>query len=289
MCLPDSVSSKSSLEIDWKCFIVMLIFSNADSVRSKARRAAWSQDGDIPNYNPFARTRSNDRRPIEDEESNVGRRHSDTHLEPTIVEHRRAESRQAEKEFPAPHHADTAPPTSATSEKPHGIDLANKIVENGESSSPVGTSKQSADTNDTFVPVQRSGFRNRMKFRNILRKDTEEDSDDGLQRTNTGVSEKSVKRKAALARKIPVMNQVRAALFGSWINVLLIMVPAGFAVNYAHLNGIVVFVVNFIAIIPLAATLSYATEELALRVGETLGGLLNASFGCVSQPPSRFS
>ena len=40
-----------------------------------------------------------------------------------------------------------------------------------------------------------------------------------------------------------------------------------------------VFIVNFIAIIPLAGLLSYATEEIALRVGETLGGLLNASFG----------
>jgi Ca2+:H+ antiporter len=30
---------------------------------------------------------------------------------------------------------------------------------------------------------------------------------------------------------------------------------------------------------PLAAMLSYATEEIALRTGETLGGLLNATFG----------
>ncbi|KAF3925876.1 hypothetical protein ABW20_dc0104266 [Dactylellina cionopaga] len=36
---------------------------------------------------------------------------------------------------------------------------------------------------------------------------------------------------------------------------------------------------NFLAIIPLAGTLSFATEEIALRTGETLGGLLNASFG----------
>jgi len=42
-------------------------------------------------------------------------------------------------------------------------------------------------------------------------------------------------------------------------------------------------VVNFIAIIPLAALLSYATEEIALRIGETLGGLMNATFGYVSQ------
>jgi len=28
--------------------------------------------------------------------------------------------------------------------------------------------------------------------------------------------------------------------------------------------------------------LSYATEEIALRIGDTLGGLLNATFGYVS-------
>lgn len=30
---------------------------------------------------------------------------------------------------------------------------------------------------------------------------------------------------------------------------------------------------------PLAALLGFATEELAIRVGQTLGGLLNATFG----------
>lgn len=40
-----------------------------------------------------------------------------------------------------------------------------------------------------------------------------------------------------------------------------------------------IFIVNFVAIIPLAALLSYATEEIAIRVGETFGGLLNATFG----------
>ena len=68
-------------------------------------------------------------------------------------------------------------------------------------------------------------------------------------------------------------------LFGSWINILLLAVPVGFAIDYAHLNGIANFCVNFVAIIPLAAMLSFATEELARYTNETLGGLLNASFG----------
>ncbi|TVY33572.1 Vacuolar calcium ion transporter [Lachnellula subtilissima] len=74
-------------------------------------------------------------------------------------------------------------------------------------------------------------------------------------------------------------NQLQATIFNSWINILLLAAPAGIACNYAHLDGKVIFCVNFIAIIPLAAMLSFATEEIALHVGESLGGLLNASFG----------
>lgn len=76
-----------------------------------------------------------------------------------------------------------------------------------------------------------------------------------------------------------VASQLRATIFNSWINVLLVLVPVGIALNYTSVSRTAVFVVNFMAIIPLAAMLSYATEEIALRTGETLGGLLNASFG----------
>ena len=89
--------------------------------------------------------------------------------------------------------------------------------------------------------------------------------------------------KAALKRKIPAKDQARAVLFSSWINMLLLAVPVGFVVNYLHVNGIAIFIVNFIAIIPLAAMISCATEEIARRAGNTLGGLLNATFGYV--PP----
>ncbi|KAK3379882.1 Sodium/calcium exchanger protein-domain-containing protein [Lasiosphaeria ovina] len=77
-----------------------------------------------------------------------------------------------------------------------------------------------------------------------------------------------------------VGNQITRTLFNSWINVLLIAAPVGIALNYVKgISGVVVFVVNFIAIVPLAAMLSFATEEIALRTGETVGGLLNATFG----------
>ncbi|RSL52310.1 hypothetical protein CEP54_010970 [Fusarium duplospermum] len=77
-----------------------------------------------------------------------------------------------------------------------------------------------------------------------------------------------------------VANQLQRTFLNSWINILLIAAPVGIALNYVHsVNRIAVFVVNFIAIIPLAAILSFATEEIALRTGEVLGGLINATFG----------
>jgi len=75
---------------------------------------------------------------------------------------------------------------------------------------------------------------------------------------------------------------MKTVLFPSWytINWLLLAVPVGIGIKFAHgINPLAVFVINFLAIIPLAGILSFSTEELALRVGETLGGLLNASFG----------
>ncbi|KUJ16640.1 calcium/proton exchanger [Mollisia scopiformis] len=74
-------------------------------------------------------------------------------------------------------------------------------------------------------------------------------------------------------------NQISRTIFSSWVNILLIAAPVGIALNYAGVDGKVVFTVNFIAIIPLAGMLSFATEEIALHLGESLGGLLNASFG----------
>ena len=82
-------------------------------------------------------------------------------------------------------------------------------------------------------------------------------------------------------KKFTLFSQVRYTIFNSWINVLIIAAPVGIALHFTTVNPIAVFVVNFIAIIPLAAMLSYATEEISLRTGETIGGLLNASFGYV--------
>ena len=77
-----------------------------------------------------------------------------------------------------------------------------------------------------------------------------------------------------------IKNQLRRTLFNLWINILLVAAPTGIAMSYVpSVSRVAIFMVNFLAIVPLAAILSFATEEIALRTGETLGGLLNATFG----------
>lgn len=68
-------------------------------------------------------------------------------------------------------------------------------------------------------------------------------------------------------------------LASNYVNVLLIFVPVGIVLGALDMDPTAVFVVNFLAIMPLAGLLSFATEELAAKMGQTLGGLMNATFG----------
>ncbi|KAJ2079803.1 hypothetical protein H4R24_003531 [Coemansia sp. RSA 988] len=72
---------------------------------------------------------------------------------------------------------------------------------------------------------------------------------------------------------------LQRSIFSSWINVLLLLVPVGIASHPAKFPEVAIFLINFFAILPLAKVLGYATEQLALHLGDTLGGLLNATFG----------
>jgi Ca2+:H+ antiporter len=56
-------------------------------------------------------------------------------------------------------------------------------------------------------------------------------------------------------------------------------VPIGIIAGKTNWDPIAVFTINFFAIIPLAAVLSFATEQISVKLGEALGGLLNATFG----------
>ena len=75
------------------------------------------------------------------------------------------------------------------------------------------------------------------------------------------------------------LKTAKKTLFSNPVNVLLVFVPVGIVAGAMGWNPTLVFVLNFLAIMPLASLLSFATEELAAKLGQTIGGLLNATFG----------
>ncbi|KAK7033071.1 Calcium/proton exchanger [Favolaschia claudopus] len=77
-----------------------------------------------------------------------------------------------------------------------------------------------------------------------------------------------------------VFRSIRSILMASWLNLLLVFIPVSWAFNFADKDQhTLIFVFSFLAIIPLAKLLAFATDELSMRVGQTLAGLLNATLG----------
>jgi Ca2+:H+ antiporter len=61
--------------------------------------------------------------------------------------------------------------------------------------------------------------------------------------------------------------------------VLLLFIPVSAAAHYLGWGDLIVFVTAGLAILPLAAWMGAATEEISIVVGPNIGGLLNATFG----------
>lgn len=65
---------------------------------------------------------------------------------------------------------------------------------------------------------------------------------------------------------------------------LLVFVPAVFACQKLEPEAhTLLFVLSVLAIVPLAALLSHATESVAAKTGDTVGGLLNATLGNLTE------
>ena len=77
------------------------------------------------------------------------------------------------------------------------------------------------------------------------------------------------------------MSATKSSWLKPSLDWLLVFVPVAFALRYVPgwQNGTALFIVSALAIIPIAGWMGHATEQLAHRMGEGIGGLLNASFG----------
>ncbi|KAK5105777.1 hypothetical protein LTR62_002157 [Meristemomyces frigidus] len=262
------------------------------SIKKLARREAWYGEPDQQSYNPFGRynIHRQQRKAVDPEQGIAGNGlplsqvQTENNLGPSPVEAQRKEDWQP---TPGPHKAPTYPqgPSNDLPEK-HG----DKVDGTTQSTS---ASKGSSDDSTAAIPQREinggpngasrgvteesvgveDGTRKRKSRRFLPWKHSGKEEEKDEARTDTNESKgKKFKHKPTF------MSQFKAVFF-SWINILLILAPVGIALHFTNVNKIVVFVINFLAIIPLAAMLSYSTEELAMYIGETLGGLLNATFG----------
>ena len=66
------------------------------------------------------------------------------------------------------------------------------------------------------------------------------------------------------------------------LNWLLVFIPVSLAAEFAQ-QPLLVFITSGLAIVPLAGLIGRATDQLAMHVGPRLGGLLNATFGNLTE------
>jgi Ca2+:H+ antiporter len=74
---------------------------------------------------------------------------------------------------------------------------------------------------------------------------------------------------------------MRGFLFSSegWPYILVPFIPIAVVLEFAHLGAVPTFFASTLGVIPTAALMGRATEELAARSGPGIGGLLNVTFG----------
>ncbi|KAL2853458.1 putative sodium/calcium transporter [Aspergillus pseudoustus] len=214
--------------------------------KSQARKSAWyDQEGEPTIHNPFKKFR---RRPQRTSSIQLENRLTPFATAGAVAPSEQIQrNREMREGLEGPTHADTFPtrPTTTDTARRESSLEKDEPEPSMRSNEPINISNHNrSESNSIGKPRKRKGLL-------------------GLgNRSENGDTETS-------AEDAPVDKQKFTAhlLIGS------------VALNYVDVDPVAVFVVNFIAIIPLAAMLSYATEEIALRTGETIGGLLNASFG----------
>ena len=238
---------------------------NADSVKSAARHAAWRTDSDSDRWSLFnhrpsregtmSRSTSRDT-PGYDEEAAISSPKNGTRTQKDLGSPPLPESP-----------ADGDSPNDLTADDRRGTSSSRTQSVDGDANGLSRTATSLTKRNGNLHPVQ---------------EDEKVAEQNGAIRNSDDLeADRKRRHHEAMNRKIPAMQQVRTVLFPRWltINWLLLAAPVGIALYVIKAQALAVFIVNFLAIIPLAGLLGFGTEEIAMRVGDVLGGLLNASLG----------
>jgi Ca2+/Na+ antiporter len=80
-------------------------------------------------------------------------------------------------------------------------------------------------------------------------------------------------------KEITFLQSAKAMAFTGSLNILLVLTPIAIISYFADWPPGVTFTFSLLALAPLAERLGYVTEQLSMHTNETIGGLLNATFG----------
>ncbi|XP_006655659.1 vacuolar cation/proton exchanger 1b-like [Oryza brachyantha] len=110
-------------------------------------------------------------------------------------------------------------------------------------------------------------------------------------RTAHNMSSSSLRKRSdgSLINKVPCaalrafLANLNEVLLATKLFLLLPAVLLAVAAAYLHFGQVWVFVLSLIGLVPLAERLSFLTEQIAFYTGPTVGGILNATFGNVTE------
>lgn len=99
------------------------------------------------------------------------------------------------------------------------------------------------------------------------------------------VEKKVIKNPRVLAKGVGhyLRTTLSEMFFGSKMNCLLVFTPFAFIAKWAAWGDEYTFVFALLALVPFAERVSFVTEDVAKYTNQTLGGLLNATFGNVTE------
>lgn len=86
-----------------------------------------------------------------------------------------------------------------------------------------------------------------------------------------------------MANETKPAEKKKRSLFRPRLEWLLIFVVITTVLELTHGDPVAIFVCSALAILPLAGLIGHATEDIAARTGPQVGGLLNATFGNVTE------
>ncbi|VVB00167.1 unnamed protein product [Arabis nemorensis] len=128
------------------------------------------------------------------------------------------------------------------------------------------------------------GLVNEAEHKSLFRRETDSPQTKAASLMEQGGSlPGSFRERTAKSPKNSVLQSFKIVILSNKLNLLLPFGPLAILLHYLTDNKGWIFLLSLVGITPLAERLGYATEQLACYTGSTVGGLLNATFGNVTE------